>query len=112
VAASDVFSWLLRIKPHVTGIRKAKTTSATTVYDPTCGSGSSLLKVGDEAKIKPTLYGKARLHHPWQFWDAKPQLDHSGLGDSGLGVFAKLELGVPAGFAKLELGVPVKTKGW
>ena len=49
-----------RIIAQITGIREAKTTSATTVYDPTCGSGSLLLKVGDEAKIKPTLYGQEK----------------------------------------------------
>ena len=38
-----------RIMAQIIGIRDAKTTAATTVYDPTCGSGSLLLKVGDEA---------------------------------------------------------------
>src|SRR5579862_4924500 len=41
-----------RIMAQVIGIRDAKTTNDTTVYDPTCGSGSLLLKVGDEAKAK------------------------------------------------------------
>ncbi|MEY2667099.1 MAG: hypothetical protein RLZZ384_1270, partial [Pseudomonadota bacterium] len=35
-------------------------TSDTTVYDPTCGSGSLLLKVSDEAGIKVTLYGQEK----------------------------------------------------
>ena len=35
-----------RIMAQVIGIRDAKTSAATTVYDPTCGSGSLLLKVG------------------------------------------------------------------
>jgi hypothetical protein len=34
-----------RIMAKVIGIRDAKTSAATTVYDPTCGSGSLLLKV-------------------------------------------------------------------
>ena len=34
--------------------------NATTVYDPTCGSGSLLLKVGDEASAKVTLYGQEK----------------------------------------------------
>ena len=38
-----------RIMAQIIGIRDAKTSAATTVYDPTCGSGSLLLKVGDEA---------------------------------------------------------------
>jgi type I restriction enzyme M protein len=35
-------------------------TSDTTVYDPTCGSGSLLLKVSDETGIKVTLYGQEK----------------------------------------------------
>ena len=35
-------------------------TSTTTVYDPTCGSGSLLLKVGDETGVKVTLYGQEK----------------------------------------------------
>jgi type I restriction enzyme M protein len=45
---------------QIFGIRDAKTTSETTVYDPTCGSGSLLLKVGDQARVKPTLYGQEK----------------------------------------------------
>ncbi|MDF1593669.1 MAG: type I restriction-modification system subunit M, partial [Desulfobacterales bacterium] len=48
-----------RIMAQILGIRQAKTTSATTVYDPTCGSGSLLLKVGDEAGTS-TLYGQEK----------------------------------------------------
>ncbi|MGB7991383.1 MAG: class I SAM-dependent DNA methyltransferase, partial [Candidatus Methylophosphatis roskildensis] len=46
-----------RVMAQILGIRKARITSATTVYDPTCGSGSLLLKVGDEAGTAVTLYG-------------------------------------------------------
>jgi type I restriction enzyme M protein len=49
-----------RIMAQVLGIREAKTTTATTVYDPTCGSGSLLLKVADEARSKLTLYGQEK----------------------------------------------------
>jgi type I restriction enzyme M protein len=54
-----------RVIAQVIGIRQAKTTNDTTVYDPTCGSGSLLLKVGDEArhggkKVKVTLYGQEK----------------------------------------------------
>jgi len=49
-----------RIIAQVIGIREAKTSSDTTVYDPTCGSGSLLLKVGDEASAKVTLYGQEK----------------------------------------------------
>ena len=49
-----------RIMAQVVGIRGAKTTNDTTVYDPTCGSGSLLLKVGDEASAKVTLYGQEK----------------------------------------------------
>jgi len=49
-----------RVIAQIIGIRDARTTSATTVYDPTCGSGSLLLKVGDEASAKVTLYGQEK----------------------------------------------------
>ncbi len=49
-----------RIMAQVSGIRTAKTSAATTVYDPTCGSGSLLLKVGDEAGTAVTLYGQEK----------------------------------------------------
>ena len=48
------------IMARVIGIREAKTTNDTTAYDPTCGSGSLLLKVGDEATAKITLYGQEK----------------------------------------------------
>ena len=40
------------------GIGEAETSSRTTAYDPTCGSGSLLLKVGAEAQADITLYGQ------------------------------------------------------
>jgi type I restriction enzyme M protein len=49
-----------RIMAKIIGIHDAKTSAATTVYDPTCGSGSLLLKVGDEAHSKVTLYGQEK----------------------------------------------------
>jgi type I restriction enzyme M protein len=49
-----------RIMAQIIGIRDAHTTNNTTVYDPTCGSGSLLLKVGDEASAKVTLYGQEK----------------------------------------------------
>ena len=47
-----------RVIAQVVGIRQAKTSASTTVYDPTCGSGSLLLKVADEAGTAVTLYGQ------------------------------------------------------
>ncbi len=47
-----------RIIAQILGVRQAKTSADTTVYDPTCGSGSLLLKVADEATTKLTLYGQ------------------------------------------------------
>jgi type I restriction enzyme M protein len=47
-----------RIMAQVIGIRNARTSATTTVYDPTCGSGSLLIKVGDEAGTAVTLYGQ------------------------------------------------------
>ncbi|MFL9870020.1 N-6 DNA methylase [Paraburkholderia megapolitana] len=44
----------------VIGIGSAETSTDTTVYDPTCGSGSLLLKVGDAAHTDVTLYGQEK----------------------------------------------------
>ncbi|PYR82509.1 MAG: type I restriction endonuclease subunit M, partial [Acidobacteria bacterium] len=49
-----------RVIAQVIGIRKANTSAATTVYDPTCGSGSLLLKVSDAASTRVTLYGQEK----------------------------------------------------
>ena len=49
-----------RVMAQILGIRHAKTSTTTTVYDPTCGSGSLLLKVGDAATAKVTLYGQEK----------------------------------------------------
>jgi type I restriction enzyme M protein len=49
-----------RIIAQILGIRAAKTSADTTVYDPTCGSGSLLLKVADEARSSVTLYGQEK----------------------------------------------------
>ena len=53
-----------RIIAQILGIRRAKATANTTVYDPTCGSGSLLLKVADEAAqgtdLRVTLYGQEK----------------------------------------------------
>ena len=49
-----------RVIAQIIGIRDAKTNNSTTVYDPTCGSGSLLLKVGDEASANVTLYGQEK----------------------------------------------------
>ena len=49
-----------RVIAQILGIRSANTGAATTVYDPTCGSGSLLLKLGDEAGTAVTLYGQEK----------------------------------------------------
>ena len=53
-----------RVIAQMLGIRNASTTNDTTVYDPTCGSGSLLLKIGDEAQqgqdVKVTLFGQEK----------------------------------------------------
>lgn len=49
-----------RVIAQIIGIRDARTTNDTTVYDPTCGSGSLLLKVADEASAQVTLYGQEK----------------------------------------------------
>jgi len=49
-----------RIMAQVIGIAGAVTSPDTTVYDPTCGSGSLLLKVADEAGTAVSLYGQEK----------------------------------------------------
>lgn len=49
-----------RIIAKIIGINSSNTTPSTTVYDPTCGSGSLLLKVADEAEKNISLYGQEK----------------------------------------------------
>ncbi|CAG1012103.1 Type I restriction enzyme EcoKI M protein [Anaerolineales bacterium] len=49
-----------QIMAKILGIREAKTSADTTVYDPTCGSGSLLLKVADEAGTPVSIYGQEK----------------------------------------------------
>src|SRR6266700_871241 len=46
-----------RIMAKVIGISKARSQSQT-IYDPTCGSGSLLLKAADESQTGVTIYGQ------------------------------------------------------
>lgn len=48
-----------RVMAKVIGINKAKSRDKT-IYDPTCGSGSLLLKAADEAPVKVTIYGQEK----------------------------------------------------
>lgn len=47
-----------RVMARVIGINAGNTTSETSVYDPTCGSGSLLLKVADEAEKLVSVFGQ------------------------------------------------------
>jgi type I restriction enzyme M protein len=47
-----------RIMAKIIGITKENSTPETTVYDPTCGSGSLLLKVADEAEKLISVFGQ------------------------------------------------------
>ncbi|WP_343732642.1 N-6 DNA methylase [Duganella sp.] len=49
-----------RVIAQVLGIAKAKTNPDTTVYDPTCGSGSLLLKVAEAAPTPISVYGQEK----------------------------------------------------
>lgn len=49
-----------RVIARVIGISTAHVNRDTSVYDPTCGSGSLLLKVADEAHTEITLYGQEK----------------------------------------------------
>ncbi len=47
-----------RVMAKIIGINSKNTTAETSVYDPTCGSGSLLLKVVDEAEKAISIYGQ------------------------------------------------------
>lgn len=49
-----------RVLAKVIGISFANSTNQTTAYDPTCGSGSLLLKLANESGKNITLYGQER----------------------------------------------------
>ncbi|RZB32684.1 MAG: type I restriction enzyme M protein [Candidatus Argoarchaeum ethanivorans] len=49
-----------RVIARIIGIREDRTSPETTVYDPTCGSGSLLLKVSDVAQTDVTIYGQEK----------------------------------------------------
>ena len=49
-----------RIIAKILGIRNPRTNAATTVYDPTSGSGSLLLRVADEAGLPVSIYGQEK----------------------------------------------------
>jgi len=49
-----------RIIAQILGIRNPATNANTSVYDPTCGSGSLLLRVADEAGTPVTLNGQEK----------------------------------------------------
>jgi type I restriction enzyme M protein len=49
-----------RVLAQVIGIQYRDTTPDTTVYDPTCGSGSLLLKVANQASSRVSLYGQEK----------------------------------------------------
>lgn len=49
-----------RVMAKVIGINNENTSAETTIYDPTCGSGSLLLKVADEAETNVSIYGQEK----------------------------------------------------
>lgn len=49
-----------RILAKIIGVTSSNTNTATTVYDPTCGSGSLLLKVAEVAGKSISLYGQEK----------------------------------------------------
>ena len=49
-----------RVMASIIGIHDAETSANTTVYDPTCGSGSLLLRIGTAANTNVTLYGQEK----------------------------------------------------
>ena len=50
-----------RVMASIIGIHDAETSANTTVYDPTCGSGSFALRIGTAANTNVTLYGQKKI---------------------------------------------------
>lgn len=48
------------VPAQILEIDKAATSAETSVYDPTCGSGSLLLKVADQASTEVSLFGQEK----------------------------------------------------
>jgi type I restriction enzyme M protein len=67
-----------RVIAQIIGIRDVETTTSTTVYDPTCGSGSLLLKVGDEAGTRVTLGAFPQVSPGLLVFFHFPQQSHAG----------------------------------
>jgi type I restriction enzyme M protein len=103
-----------RVIAQILGIRGARTSTATTVYDPTCGSGSLLLKIADEARTPVTLYGQEKdaatsglarmnmiLHNNPTALIAQantltdPKFRDGGPGDGGLKTFDYIAANIP-----------------
>ena len=78
-----------RIMANVVGIG-AQTRPSDTIYDPTCGSGSLLLKAADEAPHGITIYGQEKDISTWALAEMNmilhghPTADLWGHGDSTL----------------------------
>ncbi len=53
-----------RVMAKVIGTANAKSQSQT-IYDPTCGSGSLLLKAADESRVGVTIYGQEMDNATW-----------------------------------------------
>ncbi|NDP28246.1 MAG: type I restriction-modification system subunit M [Flavobacterium sp.] len=49
-----------KVLAKIIGINDTNSSAQTTAYDPTCGSGSLLLKVADEAEKEISLYGQEK----------------------------------------------------
>jgi type I restriction enzyme M protein len=104
-----------RVIAQILGIRHAKVTNDTAVYDPTCGSGSLLLKIGDEARhghkdVKVTLYGqetgwRRRCHSPQPRPARLPERHHRSAAQSLLRHrYSRLHRGARQGRCELPWG--------
>ncbi|MFO0879952.1 MAG: N-6 DNA methylase [Gemmataceae bacterium] len=66
-----------RVMSQILGIDTATISPSTTVYDPTCGSGSLLVKVADEAQARLTLLGRKGVSVT--LYGQEKDIDTSGL---------------------------------
>lgn len=109
-----------RVISKVIGINKKIVSSQTTAYDPTCGSGSLLLKVADESEKPINLYGQdkdistAALARMNMILHNYPTADIKCNGNSTLSnpLFTKEDSGIVRVFDFVVANPPFSYKAW
>jgi type I restriction enzyme M protein len=95
-----------RIMAQLIGIKPNKPYSAT-VYDPTCGSGSLLLKVADAAPNGLTIYGQEKDNATWALAKMNMILHGNEIASPQFTTYDKLDT-----FDFLVANPPFSVKSW